>query len=188
VLRGVLVPALLAALVTAFVFTTVGVEGVSMMPTLRDGDRAWVPRYETWLRRAGVGEWRSGDVVYFRPPGAEPSTWLERAYGGPFLIKRVIASAGETVEIRRGEVWVDGVRLAEPYLEGIPAASSRSAQRVPPEHVFVLGDNRAPLASRDSRAFGPVPVASIAGRASAVIWPLFVPDGDGGWRWYPHRL
>ena len=158
-----------------------------MVPTLHDGDRAWVPRYETWLVRWGLRAWRPGEVVYFRPPGVKPVTWLDRVQGGPFLIKRVIAGPGATVEVRGGVVWVDGAPLTERYLDGSGSRASRAPVVVPPGHVFVLGDNRAPLASRDSRAFGPVPVGNVAGRASLVIWPLFVRDDDG-WRWNPHRL
>jgi len=59
---------------------------------------------------------------------------------------------------------------------------------VPDDHVFVIGDNRAPLASRDSRVFGPVPLGQVAGRAAWVVWPWLRPDADGGWRWNPRGL
>ena len=182
---------ILAAGVAVAVFgvTTVGVDGASMAPTLHDGDRALVPRYETWLQRLGVLAWRVGDVVYFRPPGATPRHWVERLTGGPFLIKRIVAVEGQVVELRRGRLWVDGVAIAEPYLGGGPVAvASRPPETVPVGHVFVLGDNRAPLASRDSRAFGPVPLAQVAGRAAWVVWPPGRRVEDGAWRWHAHRL
>jgi signal peptidase I len=167
----------------------VGIDGDSMAPTLHDGERAWVPRYERWLRRLGVGAWREGDVVYFRAPGSEARTWLDRITGGPFLIKRVVAVAGQTIELRRGHLWVDGVAMAEPYLEGLPVTvSSRPPERVPVGHVYVMGDNRAPLASRDSRVFGPVPLGRVAGRAAAVVWPWLRPGVDGDLRWNPRLL
>jgi signal peptidase I len=176
-------------LVAAFGFTTVGIDGDSMAPSLHDGERAWVPRYETWLHRLGIGEWQVGDVLYFRPPGVEPRSWLERFIGGPFLIKRVVAIGGETVEMRRGRLWVDGAARPEPYLGGTRATvSSRSAEPVPPGHVYVLGDNRSPLASRDSRVFGPVPLDRVAGRASWVVWPWWSSGPDGAWRWNVRRL
>jgi len=175
--------------VANFGFTTVGVDGSSMSPTLRHGDRAWVPRFETWLVRLGLSSWSPGDVVYFRPPGASPQTWFDRLTGGPFLIKRVVATAGQTVELRRGRLWVDGLLVDEPYLTGGPmAVSSLAPTMVPSDHLFVLGDNRSPLASRDSRAFGPVPLDHVAGRASWVVWPPWRGDADGQRSWNLHRL
>jgi len=186
--RTVLILAL-GGLVAAFGVTTVGIDGASMVPTLHDGERAWVPRYETWLHRLGIGQWRVGDVVYFRPPGSAPRNWLERLTGGPFLIKRVVAVGGQTIELRRGRMWLDGAILAEPYLDGTPVTvSSRAPERVPAGHVYVVGDNRSPLASRDSRAFGPVPLDQVAGRAAWVVWPWWRADAAGAWRWNVRRL
>ncbi len=175
--------------VANFGFTTVGVEGASMAPTLRDGDRAWVPRFETWLERWGVGTWAAGDVVFFRPPGSSPDTWVDRLTGGPYLIKRVVAVAGQTVELRRGVLFVDDVAVAEPYLAfGPRGITSHAPERVPPDHLFVLGDNRSPLASRDSRAFGPVPREAVAGRAAWVVWPVWRTGADGHRSWNVRRL
>ena len=187
-LRAVLILTLGLALAN-FGFTTVGVEGTSMTPTLQHGDRAWIPRFETWLVRLGLRGWSPGDVVYFRAPGAAPRTWIDRVTGGPFLIKRVVATAGQMVELRRGRLWVDGVAVDEPYLARGPlAAPSLAPTVVPGGHLFVLGDNRAPLASRDSRAFGPVPLDHVAGRASWVVWPPWRSDADGRPSWNLHRL
>lgn len=174
--------------VANFGFTTVGVEGASMAQTLHDGDRAWVPRFETWLERLGLRSWAGGDVVYFRPPGSSPQTWVDRLTGGPFLIKRVVAVAGQTVELRRGRLFVDDEPVAEPYIGGSGFVSSHAPERVPPDHLFVLGDNRSPLASRDSRAFGPVPLEAVAGRASWVVWPLWRTGADGDRSWNVRRL
>jgi signal peptidase I len=179
----------LGVLTAVFGVTTVGIDGSSMEPTLHDGERALVPRYETWWRRERGSGWDAGDVVYFRPPGATPQGWVDRITGGPFLIKRVAAVGGQTVWLEQGRLVVDGATVAEPYLEGAPRAPIGATPRlVPPDHVFVLGDNRAPLASRDSRVFGPVPLAQVAGRAAWVVWPPVRQDADGGWRWNVRRL
>lgn len=172
--------AALALLFVVFVATSVRVSGDSMEPTLRHGDRALVPRYEVWLHRLGVGAFRRGDVVYFRAPGEEGPLCPLLC---PRLIKRIVALPGEVVAIRSGRVSIDGEPLAEPYLgEAWRGSSSLLPTRVPEGHVFLLGDNRGPLGSVDSRRFGPVPLEAIEGRAAWVVWPPLRRDGDGGWR------
>ena len=173
-----------AFLVVTFVGTTVGIEGTSMAPSLLDGERALVPRYETWAVRFGLRTWSVGDVVYFRAPGDTPRTLLERITGGPFVIKRVVARGGQTLELRTGSVLVDDEPQPEPYLaERARASVSLTSVLVPEDHLFVLGDDRSPLGSRDSRAFGPVPVGTVQGRAAWVVWPPVRRDVDGSWRW-----
>ena len=108
-----------------------------------------------------------GDIVVFDPP---------RGSTEPY-IKRVIAIAGETVEIRDGGVYVDGVRVVEPYIdEGITECLSNTCEAVtvPEGEVWVMGDNRRN--SSDSRSFGTVPIENIIGRAWVVYWPR---DGIG---------
>jgi signal peptidase I len=106
----------------------------------------------------------------------------------PYYIKRIVGLPGERLRIDRGTVFVDGKALDEPYLAGEwRGSSSLSETLVPAGHVFVLGDNRGPLGSIDSRRFGPIPIQHIAGRASAVIWPLAAEDG-GTWQWNARAL
>ena len=108
-----------------------------------------------------------GDIIVFDPP-----TGSNEPY-----IKRVIAIAGETVEIRDGGVYVDGVRVVEPYIdEGITECLNNpcEAVTVPDGEVWVMGDNRRN--SSDSRSFGTVPIENIIGRAWVVYWPR---DGIG---------
>lgn len=169
-LRRVLVTILqalvVALVVTTFGVSTVAIQGDSMAPTLRDGDRVLVPRYETWLHRLGLGAFGRGDVVYFPDPLA----------GGilrPHLIKRIVAVAGEEVALRDGVLYVDGERRSEPYLPDTwRAPVDLGPFEVPSGHVWVMGDNRSPLGSVDSRRFGPIPAAAIEGRAALVLWPL----------------
>lgn len=171
-----------------FVVTTVGIDGISMQPTLQDGERALVPRYESWWLRWTGGSWQQGDLVYFQAPGSRARTWVERISGGPYLIKRVAAVAGQTVEVELGRLWVDGLPQDEPYLAGQTLSGRQAPLLVPEGHVYLLGDNRAPLASMDSRVFGPVPLERVAGRASWVVWPLWRRADDGGWAWNLRRL
>jgi signal peptidase I len=112
---------------------------------------------------------RRGDLVAFATP---PAATLRCGTGGTF-IKRVIGLPGERiVEDERGFLYVDGRKLAEPY---IGAAQRRDdtlrgrAWRVPQGGYFVLGDARGH--SCDSRSWGAVRPAAIVGRVIAIYWP-----------------
>ncbi len=154
-LASTVVPAVLIALcVNVFVAQATEIEGPSMQPNLY---------YDQWvvLDKATFRFFRAprrGDVVTFTIPGQEQA-----------LIKRVVGLPGETVEVRDGEVFINGQLLEEHWLtcQGGP---NYPPQVVPPSHLFVLGDNRPN--SQDSRYFGPVPTDRISGRALLVCWPL----------------
>lgn len=170
-----------AALLVTFVVSGVAISGDSMEPTLRDGERALVPRYETWLHRLGIGEFGRGDVVYFpspdQPPGAVCPWFCSH------LIKRIVAVGGDTVAVENGRLFVNGRAVNESYLgERWPGSFSMMEMVVPNGQVFVLGDNRGPYGSFDSRAFGPVSRQRLEGRAAWVVWPLIRRSDDGGVR------
>ena len=178
---------LAAALLVTFVVSGVAISGDSMEPTLLDGERAVVPRFETWLHRLGLGSFERGDVVYF------PSPEQERGAVCPWfcthLIKRIVAVGGDTVAINRGQLILNDVPVTEPYLEEQWHGSFTMPEMpVPQGHVFVLGDNRGPYGSFDSRVFGPVPRGRIEGRAAWVVWPLFRRDHQGNLIWNVRRL
>ena len=117
-------------------------------------------------------EYKRGDIVVFTPP----SDWAGDS-GTPF-IKRVIGVGGDTVEIHDGLVFIDGVQLDEPYIftedDGTPQPTTASRERwaIPEGEVFLMGDHRGD--SADSRAFGPVEVSQVIGRAWLRYWPFDV--------------
>lgn len=126
--RGYAEALVIAFLVVTFVFNTVGVVGSSMRPnldggvgsgnilrSLLTGDRVFIPKYDTWLRRAGVlGPYRRGEVVVVRePPNAPTAQERDRR---PFFIKRVIARGGDRLRIDDGEVWVNGHQIDQGYI------------------------------------------------------------------------
>ena len=200
--------AVVAVVVTTFLFTTVGVVGNSMNPTLQNGERVFVPKYEPWLMRVGLSHgYARGDIVIFKPPPGTPNSrqeypfigrWLDEATGGcpwtghdpPFFpggtpvpnrctyrahfIKRVIGLEGDRVRMEEGVVFVNGVPLSEVHITAqiTPARDSFEEVVVPVGHYFLMGDNRTLGGSEDSRVFGPVRETAIAGRASAVWWPV----------------
>jgi signal peptidase I len=142
------------------------VDGQSMEDTFLDGQYVLVDRIShTW------SAYTRGQVVVFQPPsGVESGDY-------PF-IKRVIGVAGDTVSIRDGAVYVNGTALNEPYLfrdetghiEPTDPLTGQSSWTVPAGDLFVMGDHRQ--VSEDSRAFGPVPISSVVGRAIVRYWPL----------------
>lgn len=150
-----IVPALLVALfVNMFVAEAVAVEeGPSMQPNLYVGYRVLTEKISY---RFGTPQ--RGDVVVADRPAGETA-----------LIKRVVAVAGEVVEVRGGHTYVNGLPIDEPWVAYYGGPDYGPAL-VPDGHVFIVGDNRAN--SRDSRMIGPVPVDTIKRRAWLVYWPL----------------
>ena len=151
--QSLILGALLALVLQIFIQPTI-VYGQSMEPNLHDNERVILDKVSY-----RIGEPARGDIVVF-PVEGEPLP----------LIKRVIGLPGETVEIRDGRVLIDGVVLREPYASG-PTFGNMAQVRVPPDTVFVMGDNRAPGGSLDSRRLGPIPLARIRGRARLAYWP-----------------
>jgi signal peptidase I len=90
---------------------------------------------------------------------------------GELIVKRVVATAGDSVGIENGLLIVNGRTVAENYVDNHDMDGFYfGPDTVPPGQVFLLGDNRAE--SVDSRAFGPVAVGSIEGRVLMRIWPI----------------
>jgi signal peptidase I len=111
-------------------------------------------------------DYSRGDVIVFEPPSDY------RGDGTPF-IKRVIGLPGDHIAIHDGAVYIDDIRLDEPYVranEPTEANGSESSWVIEPGNLFVLGDNREN--SSDSRVFGAVRRDSVVGRAWLRYWPL----------------
>lgn len=135
----------------------------SMEETIEVGDNVWSEKVSYYFRDV-----EQGDIVTFDDP----------EIAGRTLIKRVIATGGQTVDLVDGAVYVDGEMLDEPYTQGKPSEPLKTAYgveisypyTVPEGYVWVMGDNRT--SSADSRYFGPIPVLSVSGRAALIYWPL----------------
>ena len=150
------------ALLLAFVIRTAVVEAFvipsgSMEPTLQIGDRLLGNKFWFWF-----ADPHRQDIVIFSPPSG-----AHLAAGA--LIKRVIAVEGDVVEVRDGQVQVNGTPVVEPYLKEQPQYSLPPT-RVPQDMLFVLGDNRN--ASYDSHAWGFVPRNHLKAKAFVRYWPL----------------
>ncbi len=149
---------LIAVFVILFLYRPVRVEGVSMMPTLDDGERLFINQFSY---RYGLGTIRRGDTVVFWFPGDTTKSY----------IKRVIGLPGDKVEIKSGYVVVNGKKLAENYVpKQYRDTQSYGITTLPANDYFVLGDHRN--ASNDSRDWGFVPKSYIYGKADFVFWPF----------------
>lgn len=154
--RDVLFAFATAIFIVIFVIQPVKVEGTSMLPRLVDQERIFVNRFI--YRFADI---HRGDIVVF---------WYPRDQNKSF-IKRVVAVAGDDVEIRYGAVYVNGEKMNEPYLN--PEFRDHESYRratVPEGQYFVLGDHRN--SSNDSRNWGFVPRELIYGKAIFRYWPM----------------
>ncbi len=150
----VVITLVLAILIRVLVVETFVVDGPSMEPTMWTGEKLLV------LKLAyRFGQPKRGDIVVFKYPND-----ARRDY-----IKRVIAVGGDTVEIRLGRVYVNGLQKDEPYVQN-PGFYQMNAVFVPTDSVFVMGDHRTN--SEDSRMFGPVKTSLLKGKAIFRIWPL----------------
>lgn len=157
-----------ALVIKSFLLQAYYIPSPSMEQTLVENDRVLVNKLSKAANR--------GDVMVFKRPVAQEGQPED-------LIKRVIATAGETIEVRDGIIYIDGKMLMEPYLdEGVATngpiwtencANDRSEENaclVPEGHIFMMGDNRGN--SQDSRRFGPVDTELVVGRAFLKVWPL----------------
>ena len=114
-------------------------------------------------------------MIIFNPPKT-PKT---RTVYKEVFIKRVVAVAGDVVQVKRGELYVNGVsRGKELKLE--PIRYNYGPFTVPEDNLFVMGDNRNN--SFDSHAWGPLPKERVIGRAAFKYWP---PNKIGGLPEYP---
>jgi signal peptidase I len=129
------------------------IDGISMEPNFQNGQFLIINKLSYKL-----GQPRRGDVIVFHYP-RDPSR---------DFIKRVIGLPGQTVEVRSGQVIIDGKPIDEPYGPA-PGSYDAPPTLVPPNELFVLGDNRNN--SSDSHSWGLLPMDKVIGRAIVSYWP-----------------
>lgn len=158
VLREIVETLVLAAVIwlaVNFVTMRVMVISISMEPNLYEGERLIVNR----LAYKFFGEPERGDVIVFESPTNSKEN----------LVKRVIGLPGETLTVEGGAVYINGVRLEEPYISAPINPNEQGRWTIPAGHYFVMGDNRP--RSSDSRSWGMVSWDLIMGKAWVVYWP-----------------
>lgn len=150
---------IIIAIIFTFIFRLVGVDGLSMTNTLQDGD---------WLLTVQKSEYEYGDIVVI----------TQDSYFHEPLIKRVIATGGQTVDIdyETATIYVDGVAIQEPYVKEdflLKKGDYREFPYTVPEgYLFCMGDNRN--GSTDSRSYhvGDIDERYILGKAVVRILPF----------------
>jgi len=162
---AVIVGALIAALLLkTFLFQAFFIPSASMEPTLMVGDRVLVNKVSY-----DFGDIQRGDVIVFARPENAPESIYDD------FIKRVVGLPGDTLQGIDGRVYVNGVELDESYLPEGTRTDNLPQIVVPPDHLFVMGDNRGN--STDSRFFGPINRDLVVGKAFLIVWP---PSDAGG--------
>ena len=181
----------IAFAIKAFLFDVVRVDGSSMFPTLENNDRLIVTKFGYKPEQGDIvildSAYKNREAYYDKLAALKgkdelsafdklvnlhnlPSNLKKRYY-----VKRIIALPGQTVDLKDGKVYVDGVKLDEPYYSGITQSIDSAVEyplTVEDGMVFVMGDNRPH--SKDSRSseLGQVPYEAVLGKARLRIWPL----------------
>ena len=151
------VAAALAFVVRTFIFEPVRVDGSSMLNTLTDGEYMIATKFDYLL-----GDPERFDIVICDYPNTSD---------GMYRVKRVIGLPDETIELRAGELYVDGVHIEQDF-DMTPNETYFGPYTVPPGHYFVMGDNRNN--SKDSRSamVGALARDQVKGHVRAVVFPF----------------
>jgi signal peptidase I len=171
--ESIVIAFILAMFIRTFFIQAFKIPSGSMRMTLVEGDRLMVNKLRygarlpfTDIRLPGFHEPQRGDIIVFVYPEDKKRDF----------IKRLIAFGGETIEIRGGNIYINGQMVQDPEIKNIyyynrgDYGSENLSVEVPIGHVFVLGDNSG--SSHDSRYWGFVPQKNIVGRAEFIYWPL----------------
>ena len=153
---SIVVAVALAMFIRTFIVELYVVDGPSMRPTLESEERLVVNKF---IYRFRVPE--KGEVLVFQYP-RDPSR---------DFIKRVIATPGDTIEIREGRVLVNDQLLTEDYILE-KTRSEFPKMTVPEGRIFVMGDNRNNSEDSHFADVGFVPYDLIKGKAVLVFWPI----------------
>lgn len=150
---SLLVVAAIAVIIAVLVMPVLQISGVSMTDTLQDGDL---------VISLNNGKYETGDVIGFY-------------FNNGILIKRVIAASGDWVDIDAdGTVYVNGVRLDEPYVseKALGECNISLPYQVPDGKCFVMGDHRATSIDSRNKSVGCVSNDVVVGKLLLRIWPL----------------
>ncbi|MBM7586466.1 signal peptidase I [Bacillus pakistanensis] len=165
-IKAIAIGLIIFIVIRTFLFSNYVVEGESMMPTLKDGNKLVVNKIGYQM-----GDLHRFDVIVFHANESED------------YVKRVIGLPGDKVEYKDDELYINGKKQSESYLErykkefpgdkltGDFTLEELTGEKTVPEgKVFVLGDNRR--SSMDSRYFGFIDEEQVVGKVNLRYWPL----------------
>lgn len=157
--KSIVTAIIIAVIIKTFIFNTTYVLGNSMYPTLHEKDRLFANKISLYFSSPS-----KGDIVIIEAPDSPKKDY----------IKRVIGVAGDIVEIKSGEVYVNENLLEEDYIDkdSYTHIYEEGFWQVPQGSIFVLGDNRNQGASKDSRYFGYISEKSVKGVAGFRYFPF----------------
>ena len=157
-LESIVSAIVICILLFLFAFRVVSVDGTSMVPTLENQDKVLISRFCTNPKR--------GDIVVL----------TKYSFSDESIVKRVIATEGQTVEIdfTNGIVYVDGEAQEEPYIAELTHRELDMAGPVTVEKgcIFCLGDNRNASTDSRSRMIGQIDTRCVLGKVLFRVWPL----------------
>jgi len=154
---SIIIAGVAALFIIHFLVRTFYIPSGSMIPTLKIKDYILVNEFIYRLKKPTYG-----DIVVFKPP---PEANAE----GKDFIKRVMALEGDTISVRGGKVYINGMPKDEPYVKYEPDYYYPPV-KVPPGNLFVMGDNRP--SSADSHVWGFLPAKNVVGKAIMIILPI----------------
>lgn len=135
-----------AVIIKVAILDVVTVKGISMEPTLVDKNKLIIEKVSTYRK-----DFNRGDIVIVKNP-----------QNGDFLVKRLVALEGETIECINNTIYINDKKLNEDYLNKDVYTSDIPKTQVPKGYIYVLGDNRP--RSKDSRELGAIKYKSIIGK------------------------
>lgn len=153
-----------ALLLKEYVLDARYIPSESMLPTFAVGDLLLLDKVSHRMRPLA-----RGDVVCFTPPPALVRMIPALGRRNLCCIKRIVAIEGDEVCVRRGKLYINGEAQAEPYIAEPQMSYRTRPVIVPPDHLFVLGDNREH--SVDSHCWGCLPRDLVLGVPLCRYWP-----------------
>jgi signal peptidase I len=153
--ESIVVAIVLAVLIRLFVVEPFYIPSGSMEPTLKEHDRIIVSKLNYHVQDP-----KRGDIIVFKYP-VDPRR---------NFVKRLIATGGETVQVKNSQIYINGEPVAEDYLPRNLRFNNYGPVTVPEGQYFMMGDNRNN--SDDSRVWGFLPKDLIVGKALVIYWPL----------------